>query len=172
MNLFKPQNFITLLNPDEETITWSSPRPRALNHEKIITYPKWTLEVKLVESGTRDIIDPGGGPLNLVSYKILKTRIRNLGHTSTKNFKSILGSDELACRCEQKLRFHRSRRAVQNSYAEELQVFFIHLAPKHMAEESSHRVDGSVRITEVLTLCFSSPASCLGHFRWLSKFLP
>ena len=110
--------------------------------------------------------------LNLVSYKILKTRIRNLGHTSTKNFKSILGSDELDCRCGQKLRFHRSRRVVQNRYAEELQVFFIHLRPKHMAEESFHRVDGSVRITEVLTLCFSSSGSCLRHFRWLSKFLP
>ena len=110
--------------------------------------------------------------LNLVSYKILKARNRNLDHTSTTNFKSILGSDELDCRCEQKLRFHRSRWAAQNRYAEELKVFFIHLAPKHMAGESSDRVNGSVRITEVLTLCFSSPASCLRHFRWLSQFLP
>lgn len=62
------------------------------------------------------------------------------------------------------------RRAIKyGSYAEELQVFLIHLRPKHMAEESSHRVDGSVRNTEELTFCFSSSTSCLRHFRWLSR---
>ena len=165
MNLFKPQDFITLLNANKETNTWSSPRPRALKHEKIINYQKWTIDSGSGEMWSWCNRSWWRAYLNLVSNKILKTRIRNLGHTSTKNFKSILGSDELACRCEQKLRFHRSRRAVQNSYAEELPVFFIHMGPKHMAEESSHRVDGSVRITEVLTLCFSSSASCLRHFR-------